>query len=183
MITTNFKHIVQYVTVALLLCCGLTFVTHAQTTSTPSTSAAVSTPATPKAVSIQERVRAFDTAFFNAFNTCDLATLERMVSPDLEFFHDLAGTSRTRATFLDSVKNNVCGKFARALLTKTFEVWPLGKEGAIYSGSHQFCHAGKAGCQGEGRFLHVLEERNGQLMLLRVVSYDHREITAAHSTK
>lgn len=125
-----------------------------------------------------ERVRAFDAAFFNAFNSCDLSTLEKLVAADLEFFHDLAGASRGREAFITSVKNNVCGKFTRTSLTKTFESWPLGSQGAIYSGSHQFCHVGKTGCQGEGRFLHVLEERNGQLVLLRVVSYDHRDLAS-----
>jgi Domain of unknown function (DUF4440) len=166
---------------SLALCVGIMSLVQAQasatttTASAPATKASVAAPPTP----LPNRVRAFDTAFFNAFNTCDMATLERMVSPDLEFFHDLAGTSRTSSAFLASVKANVCGKFSRALVPKTFEAWPLGKEGAIYSGSHQFCHAGKIGCQGEGRFLHVLEEHKGQLRLLRVVSYDHREIAVA----
>lgn len=152
-------------TVSFLVISAFAGVLHAQTTTSTA--------------SLTERVRAFDTAFFNAFNTCDLPTLERMVSPDLEFFHDLAGASRSRATFVASVKNNVCGKFTRELVKPSFESWTLGQEGAIYSGTHQFCHAGKTGCQGEGRFLHVLEERNGQLVLLRVVSYDHREVKSS----
>lgn len=137
-----------------------------------------STPTPADGMPLAERVRVFDETFFAAFNTCDLATLQRLVSPDLEFFHDLAGISRTSDKFIASIKENVCGKFTRAPLPKTFEVWPLGKEGAIYSGTHRFCHAGKTSCQGEGRFLHVLEDRNGRLVLLRVVSYDHRPIRA-----
>ena len=139
--------------------------------------AQTSSPAS--AAPLPERVRAFDAAFFNAFNTCDLATLERMIAPELEFFHDLGGTSRTRATFLESTKANVCGKFTRQLVKPSLESWTLGKEGAIYSGTHHFCHTGKTGCQGSGRFLHVLDDRNGQLVLLRAVSYDHQELKPA----
>ena len=122
------------------------------------------------------RVVAFDIAFFTAFNTCDIATLERMTAPDLEFFHDQGGAMRSREKFIASVKQNVCQKFTRELIHPSFETWPLGKEGAIYSGTHRFCEFAKTSCQGQGRFLHVLEERSGQLVVTRVVSYDHREI-------
>jgi len=133
-------------------------------------------PAAPLAIPLTERVAAFDTAFFTAFNTCDIARLERMSAPNLEFFHDLGGTQRSRAEFIASVKNNVCGKFTRELVKASFESWTLGKEGAIFSGTHRFCDVGKSARQGQGRFLHVLEEQGGQLVVTRVVSYDHREI-------
>ena len=169
------SHLKCLVLAVAMAACGGAALAQSSTLPSPPTS-----PAAPNDnnAPLTARVRAFDEVFFTAFNTCDLAALQRLVSPDLEFFHDLAGTSRTREKFLASVKENVCGKFTRALLPGTLEVWPLGKEGAIYSGSHRFCHAAKTGCQGEGRFLHVLEERDGRLLLLRVVSYDHRPVPA-----
>lgn len=130
----------------------------------------------PAAPSLAQRVQAFDEAFFAAFNRCDLATLESMVAPGLEFFHDLNGVERSRERFLESVKNNVCGKFRREVVAGSIEVWPLGKDGAIYAGTHRFCNAGKTGCQGQGRFLHILEWQSGRAVLARVVSYDHRPI-------
>lgn len=133
--------------------------------------AASSLPATPS-----HRAANFDRVFFDAFNRCDLAALGKLIAEDLEFFHDLNGTLRGRTAFIEAVRNNVCGKFKRESVPATVESWTLGKEGLIYSGTHRFCHEGKAGCQGQGRFLHVLTEREGQLVLARVVSYDHRAL-------
>ena len=123
-----------------------------------------------------DRAAAFDRAFFQAFNTCDLKTLTAMTATDLEFFHDLNGTQRGREAFLSSIEKNVCGKFTREAVTGTMESWTLGKEGVIYSGAHRFCQAGKQVCQGSGRYLHVLTEQEGRLVVTRVISYDHRAI-------
>jgi len=139
-------------------------------------------PAAPLVIPLAERVAAFDTAFFTAFNTCDIARLARMSAPNLEFFHDLGGTQRSRAEFIASVKQKVCGKFTRELVKASFESWALGNEGAIYSGTHRFRDVGKSACQGQGRFLHVLDEQGGQLVVTRAVSYDHREIAKENNS-
>jgi ketosteroid isomerase-like protein len=123
-----------------------------------------------------DRAAAFDRAFFQAFNTCDLKTLTAMTVPDLEFFHDLNGIQRGREAFLSSIEKNVCGKFTREAVAETMESWTLGKDGVIYSGAHRFCQAGKQGCQGSGRYLHVLTKQEGKLVVTRVISYDHRAI-------
>lgn len=131
-----------------------------------------------------ERAAAFDRDFFSAFNTCDLKTLAALTAPDLEFFHDLNGILRGRDAFIASVEKNVCRKFSREPVAGTQEAWPLGKDGLIYSGTHRFCSASNAatkGCQGSGRYLHVLMEREGKLIISRVVSYDHRALETTGS--
>ncbi|HEX4857377.1 MAG TPA: nuclear transport factor 2 family protein [Usitatibacteraceae bacterium] len=127
------------------------------------------------AATLEARVQAFDAAFFDAFNRCDISRLERLVAADLEFFHDRNGTMRGRTRFIAAVRENVCGKYTRERSGDAPEVWPLGKDGAIYSGTHRFCQA-SGGCQGQARFLHILAEQEGQLVLSRVVSYDHRPL-------
>ncbi|MBL8522032.1 MAG: nuclear transport factor 2 family protein [Betaproteobacteria bacterium] len=142
-------------------------------------SAGAAAPA-PAPAARPDRAAAFDQAYFQAFNTCDLKTLSALTAPDLEFFHDLNGMQRGREAFLASVEKNVCGKFRREPVAGTMESWPLGQEGVIYAGTHRFCamtpSAQTAGCQGSGRYLHVLVEHDGKLRLSRVVSYDHRAL-------
>jgi ketosteroid isomerase-like protein len=146
----------------------------------PPTTSAMESPREPQTV--EARVRAFDRAFFSAFNTCDTKTLEALVAPDLEFFHDNNGVSRTRDKFMADVKAFVCGKFRRERVSGTLESWPLGKVGALYTGTHRCCqlavHGSNDGlaCQGEARFLHILEEREQRWVITRVVSYDHRAV-------
>ncbi len=121
-----------------------------------------------------KRVAALDRDMFQAFNTCDIARLESFFAPDVEFYHDNDGLSRSRDEFVAAVKKNVCGKFQRRLVETSLEVWPLGKYGAVYSGTHLFCHTGAVTCEGQGRFLHILKNENGRWTITRVVSYDHK---------
>lgn len=116
-----------------------------------------------------------DRELFEAFNTCNLKKLERFFAPKLEFYHDKAGVTWTRARFIADVKKNVCGKFRRELVAGSMEVWPLGSYGAVYTGSHLFCKTGASRCEGFGKFLHIWENKAGQWRITRVVSYDHRE--------
>jgi hypothetical protein len=55
-------------------------------------------------------VAALDTRLFTAYNQCDLATLGSMVTDDLEFYHDKTGLSVGKQVFIDSIRNNICGK-------------------------------------------------------------------------
>src|ERR1700746_847702 len=60
-------------------------------------------------------IAGLDTALFNAFNSCDLKALGALVTEDLEFFHDVDGLSVGKQAFLNSVRQNVCGKMRRDL--------------------------------------------------------------------
>jgi Domain of unknown function (DUF4440) len=120
------------------------------------------------------RVESMDRAMFEAFNKCDLKKLESFLVPKLEFYHDQAGVTWSRAQFLADVTKNVCGKFKRELVAGTMEVWPLGSYGAVYSGSHVFCQTGATRCEGIGKFMNIWENKAGTWKITRIVSYDHR---------
>jgi Domain of unknown function (DUF4440) len=124
---------------------------------------------------LYDRIEAMDRELFAAFNDCNLKKLKTFFAPNIEFYHDKAGVTWTRARFIADVKKNVCGKFRRELVAGTMEVWPLGDYGAVYSGSHVFCKTGAARCEGIGRFMHIWEHKRGQWRITRVISYDHRE--------
>src|SRR5690242_11530344 len=68
-----------------------------------------------------QKVTALDKAPFDAYNGCDLEMLGRMVSDDLEFYHDHDGLSVGRQVFLDSNQKNICGKVRRELVPGTLE--------------------------------------------------------------
>ncbi len=123
-------------------------------------------------------VAALDAQVFAAFNRCDLDTLGRFFAEDLEFYHDIDGLSRSRATFIEAVKNNICGKVTRELVPDTLEVHPMNGFGAIEMGVHRFHHPGRDDVEpiGEGRFTHIWRLENGEWTIIRVISYDHHAL-------
>src|ERR1700682_2786998 len=62
-------------------------------------------------------IQSLDTKLFDAYNHCDLITLGAMVSDDLEFYHDQTGLSVGKGPFLAAIKQNICGKVQRTLVT------------------------------------------------------------------
>ncbi len=100
-------------------------------------------PAMPAGDALFAAVQTMDTKLFDAYNTCDLNTLGNLVSDDLEFYHDQTGLSTGRKVFIDSIKNNICGKVHRDLVAGSLEVYPLHGYGAVEIGEHVFCDSGK----------------------------------------
>jgi len=118
-------------------------------------------------------VAALDTKLFDAYNHCDLATMSSLISEDLEFYHDKTGLSVGRQTFIDAIKNNICGKTQRTLVPGTLEVYPLANYGAVEIGIHRFTHPGQPENVGEGKFITVWRFKDGGWQITRAISYDH----------
>ena len=141
-----------------------------------------------------ETIQELDTQLFQAANHCDYAKLTATVDENLEFYHDLGGLTLGRQAFLDSIRNNTCGKMIRELVPGTLQVYPVKGYGAIEMGVHRFHHPGhekefpsarQLGMSrfldpgaaewpvGEARFLHMWQLKDGNWKLTRVVSYGH----------
>jgi len=118
-------------------------------------------------------IQALDTKLFNAYNTCDLATVSSMIDENLEFYHDKTGLSVGRQALLDALKANICGKVTRELVPGSLEVYPLAHYGAVEIGVHRFNHPGDATNVGEAKFIHVWREKDGVWQITRVISFDH----------
>jgi ketosteroid isomerase-like protein len=116
-----------------------------------------------------------DKALFDAYNTCDLKALSALVTDDLEFYHDKTGLAVGRATFLDSIQKNICGKVVRELTPGSLEVHPLASFGAVEIGAHRFHHPGEQdhGVVGEAKFVMIWKKTDAGWKLSRVISYDH----------
>jgi hypothetical protein len=124
--------------------------------------------------------------FSEAFNKCDIALLESLVTKDLEFYHDIGGF-QNKKEFLDATQKNICSnpdkKIARKLVEGSLELFPLKNNGEIYgviqNGTHQFYSKQKneeAVLTGDAKFISfwILEENKWKLK--RVFSYDHKGI-------
>jgi hypothetical protein len=67
-------------------------------------------------------VMELDRKLLNAYNTCDIGLLGQIVTDDLEFYHDKTGLATGRQSFLDSMKQFICGKVNRELTKGSVEV-------------------------------------------------------------
>src|SRR5216683_3308215 len=105
--------------------------------------------------------QSLDTKLFDAYNHCDLTTLGPMVSDDLEFYHDQTGLSVGKEPFLAAIKQNICGKVQRELLSGTLEVYPLKGYGAVEIGVHRFHHPQSPENMGDAKFVMLWQNKDG----------------------
>ncbi|MEP6505917.1 MAG: nuclear transport factor 2 family protein [Betaproteobacteria bacterium] len=130
---------------------------------------------------ISRKIAALDTAAFAAFNDCaapgKLDAYASFFAPDVEFYHDLGGVTRTRAAMIAQTKANVCGKFQRELVPGTLKVWPIKNFGALARGEHQFCHFKPDGtthpCEGRAEFTILWRQQGDTWTITRAFSYGH----------
>jgi len=132
------------------------------------------------APSLEEEIGNLDRIFFDSFNKCDQpGELEKhaaFLDPKLEFYHDQGGVTWTADAYLEGVRNNVCGKFARELEPGTMKVYALKDFGALSTGTHRFCHFDTGRCEGEAEFAIVWKQQDGKWTVTRVLSYGHRPL-------
>jgi hypothetical protein len=123
-------------------------------------------------------IAALDGALFEAFNGCDLEKFNSFFVDNLEFYHDQDGLTVGRQNVTDAVKRNICGRVRREVVPGTLQVYPLRGYGAIEIGMHRFHHPKAEDTQpvGEGKFVHVWQNKDGAWKITRVLSYDHHAL-------
>ena len=125
--------------------------------------------------------------FIEGFNKCNLTELEKSISPNFEFYHDVGG-STGKEMFMQNMKNNICSsperKPIRILDNESLEVYPLYNQGQLYgaiqNGTHEFWiqEPNKELYQtGEAKFSTTWLLIDGQWIMKNVLSFDHK---AAH---
>lgn len=123
-------------------------------------------------------IMSLDRALFEAYNQCDLDKFGTFFIDDVEFYHDQGGVTLGRQNLIESVKKNICGKVRRELVPGRLEVYPMRGFGAVEMGVHLF-HQPKVDPNrpvGEGKFIHLWQNREGAWKITRVISYDHRSL-------
>jgi ketosteroid isomerase-like protein len=129
-------------------------------------------------------VRQFDTAFWDAYNQCDIKKLVQLNTDDMEFYHDKGGVMIGKAKFAAAMENNICGNPAqrvrREAVADTLRIFPMHDNGKLYgavvSGEHQFYNSAKGGPEtlaGRALFTHMLLLKDGTWKVSRVLSYSH----------
>jgi hypothetical protein len=140
----------------------------------PNANILAQTPAAPDPENLFKTIQSLDTKLFDAYNHCDLQTFGSLLDENLEFYHDITGLSRGRASIVEAIKNNICGKVTRELVPGSLEVFAINKYGAVETGTHRFHHPNqKDDDTGEAKFFHLWENKNGTWQLTRVFSFDH----------
>jgi len=71
----------------------------------------------PETDALYQEILAADTAFFKAYNTCDIEILTKHISENIEFFHDKGGFTNDKKGLVESIKNNICNKVTRTLIS------------------------------------------------------------------
>lgn len=123
------------------------------------------------------QIAASDSAFFDAYNNCQLSKMESYFTRDVEFYHDQTGLARLSGV-MSALRKNICGKVHRDPVPGTLEVYPLKGYGAVASGLHRFCDSRKyrtcvEGNSGVAKFVTLWRRQNGKWRMSRVISYDH----------
>lgn len=115
---------------------------------------------------------ALDAALFDSYNKCDLAKFQSFFIDDVEFYHDQGGVTLGSKTLTESVKNNICGKTTRELVS--LKVYYMKGYGMLETGIHRFHHPGHEEIGvGEGEFVHLWQFKDGAWKITRAISYDH----------
>jgi hypothetical protein len=134
---------------------------------------AQNTQGLPASDPLYKTVAGLDSELFDAYNHCQLDKLSSLVVEDLEFYHDKTGLAVGRQTFMDAIKNNICGKVHRELIPGTLEVYPMEGFGAVEIGIHRFTHPGDPHNIGEAKFITLWQHKDGSWRMTRAISFDH----------
>jgi hypothetical protein len=128
-------------------------------------------------------ILAKDSAFWVAFNTCDIESNAKFIMNDVEFYHDKGGVTLGLEKLNAQTKRNLCSgniSLRREAVKGTYLLYPLknGNEiyGAILSGEHLFYvkeNGKNERADGLAKFTHVWLFKENDWKMARVLSYDH----------
>ena len=123
---------------------------------------------------LYETIVKLDSAFFQAYNTCNL-NLEKygaFYSENIEFYHDNGGLMTSKKDIISSTQKYICGKVTRELVKGSIEVYPIKDYGAVEIGLQKFHNNEEPiGTPSKiGRFMIIWESKNNEWKIRRVVS-------------
>jgi hypothetical protein len=123
-------------------------------------------------------IQSLDTRLFDAYNHCDLVSFSSLIAEDVEFYHDKTGLALGRANLVNGIKNNICGKVTRQLVSGSLEIYPIANYGAVEIGIHRFHHPGHEDSDsvGEAKFVQLWQNKDGNWKITRVISFDHQSV-------
>jgi ketosteroid isomerase-like protein len=120
---------------------------------------------------LTQTIRKLDSAFFHAYNNCDMAKQAEFYSDSLEFFHDRSGLETSKQKILADTKKYICGKVTRELVPGSLEVSPLPGYGAVELGSHMFHNNQEKNDKPHAsKFMIIWRNKEGKWTITKVIS-------------
>ncbi len=141
---------------------------------------APSAPAAPSASTrspLDVELARMDSLLFDAaFVACDTARVFALLTPDIEFYHDLTGAKQGPDVRADFVRlTSACPRgqgVTRVLTPGSLQSFPIKDFGAMQTGEHRFVQANGTAPTG-ARFVHLWTNRGGAWRVSRIYSVDH----------
>lgn len=135
-------------------------------------------PPSEAAAVLVDTIASLDRELFDAYNRCDPVTFAGFFVDEVEFYHDRSGLAVGKESLIESLRKNICGKVRRELVPGTLVVYPMDGYGALEMGIHLFHHPGREATEppGQGKFVHLWQNKEGAWKITRVISYDHRAL-------
>lgn len=141
--------------------------------------------AVPSDAELKVQIEARDTELFDVyFNKCQPDQLRKMVTPDVEFYHDKGGVVAHDANALVADYEKSCReklspdawRSRRELVSPSLRVYPIPGFGAIEEGDHRFYERKGDGPEklvGAAHFVIVWSMQTDGWRMSRVLSYGH----------
>ena len=133
-----------------------------------------------QAADVETAVRQADADYWRAYNACDMTEMGKLLTDDVEFYHDKTGLTVSRKAVLDSLRKGPCGTpdmhLRREAVPGSVRFYPLAGGFAILSGEHRFyvSESGKPEhLDGQADFIVVWQSVDGHWRMRRILSYSH----------
>src|SRR6185437_13486728 len=125
----------------------------------------------PESQALYDAIVHMDSVYFNAYNSCDMATQAALYSDSLEFYHDKGGLQTSKQAVLDAIRKNICGKVTRALVPGSIEVYPIAGYGAVEIGLHRFVNHQESETPSKpDKFILIWRHLDNRWQITRVIS-------------
>ncbi len=120
---------------------------------------------------LYDKIVQLDSILFDAYNNCKMNISEELYSDSIEFYHDRGGLSTSKKGLLEALKNNICGKVTRHLITGSIEVSPIPGYGAVEIGEHSFHNNQEPDAPSKpSRFVVLWQYKNNKWQVREVIS-------------
>lgn len=126
---------------------------------------------------LYDTISSLDSAFFEAYNKCELAKIDPFFTDDIEFYHEKHGLISTRKSVMQVITKNLCGgsnRVRRELVEGSLRVYAIKGFGALEIGEHRFYLTQKGQQEkldGIGKFANLWQKGDGKWRMSRVFSY------------
>lgn len=130
---------------------------------------------------IAKTVEQRETEFWDAYNNRDIEKIKTYLTPDVEFYHDKDGVTKTRDALLEDLRSGIFSstqpRIRRQLIPGTLQHHEIPGFGAIVTGKHCFfvsTNGKREHKSATAQFTHVWQGVGDRWQMSRILSLDHQ---------